>query len=507
MDAKIVKKVCFVVVAFLLFSTATIQAQSDDLVLFVPIDGVLNANASNLYTFTAREGMILSFLAQAQDTALDPILSIQNTRGETIISNDDYDYPNRTDALIEAFTAPQTATYTLTVSGHSNTQGAYRVEMFAGYPTIVLLDNFASSTDVLIADESESAVSQVLEGALQLSQNGIQQQLRVIHPRSQYADFFATVSIKNIADRNGWAVGMLLRFQNPENYYQVQVNSRGAWRFVLVQNGQESIIRDWTPHPAIVAGKINFELSILALGNGFDVLVDAQYVGTVTDSNIPNSGTMGFMVQTANAANSDISAQFDDFAITVPTTLNNQPLIPQEIVAGSNTYIARQLQHFGMIPLGGSMVLDLAETTAFFGNDGISVVPLARGSQFENFVYSAVVASQSISDGLAGCGITARQTDDNYVLAYADNTGGYGLAVRSGEAFTTSNFGQYPALQVQYWLLMIANGSRVYLYVDGKYITQIEHTASTGGVGNAVLNYVRLDTNCRFRNVWLWQFA
>jgi hypothetical protein len=501
------KKVFFVVLIFTFLSVTIAHAQSDDLVLFVPLDGTLTANTSNTYTFTAREGMILSFLAQAQDTTLDPIISIQNTRGETIISNDDYDYPNRTDALIEAFTAPQTATYTLTVSAHSNTQGAYRVEMFAGYPTIVLLDNFANSSDVLVADDSDNATVEVIDGALQLSQVGIQQQLRVVHPRSQYANFFATVRIKNIADRNGWTVGMLLRFQNPENYYQVQVNSRGAWRFVLVQNGQELVIRDWTPHPAIVAGKINFELSVLALGNGFDVLVDAQYVGTVTDSTIPDSGTMGFMVQTANATNSDIRVQFDDFAITVPTTLNNQPLIPQQIVAGSSAYVARQLQHFGMIPLGGSMVLDLAETTAFFSNDGISVVPLARGSQFENFVYSAVVASQSISDGLAGCGITARQNKNEYVLAYADNSGGYGLAIRDTNAFTTSYFGQYDMPQVQYWLLMIANGNRISLYVDGKYITQIEHSAPTGGVGNAVLNYVRLDTNCRFRNVWLWQFA
>lgn len=494
----------FAIIFFSLVILQQTQAQ-DVLQPFAIVEQALAVGETESYTFTAREGSILSFLAQSTDGTLDPQITLIAPNGDVLLTNDDYDYPDRTDALIEGFTVPRTGQYAVSVSGVAETAGTFRLEMAEGFPTVVMTDTFATSTDVTSLASAPTIISQA-DGALHLSVEGIEQTGVGVHPRAQGDDFYTAVTVKNITHRNGWLVGLVLRKQSDDNYYLLQVENRGIWRFLLVQDGITTVVRDWTDHPALVAEQTTFRLSVFANGGGFDAFYDGQYIGTAVDSTITGDGSLGFVVGTQNAFDSNATATFDDFIVTVPTQKDGQRLQPTQILGGTGNVVARQLQHMSVIPIGGEVALDISETTATYNGAGTNLVSLARGSTFTNFVYSTQVSVSTSRQGIGGCGIVARQDGDNYVLAYADNVGGYGLSQRVGAEFLQSNFNQYATPTVQVWLLMIGRSEDVLLYVDGKYFATITASEIAGNIGNAVVNFDAQETACRFRNVWLWRW-
>jgi hypothetical protein len=469
------------------------------------VEQTLAAGDSDTYIVNAREGSILSFLAQSADGAIDPRISLLSPTGDVLLTNDDYDYPDRTDALIEGFTVPRTGQYSVTVTGVNGTSGAYRLQMSEGFPTVIMSDTFATSTDVASLASAPATITQS-DGALQIGVEGIEQTGIGVHPRARGGDFYAAVTIKDIAHRNGWLVGMMLRKQDDDRYYLLQVENRGIWRFLLVQDDETTVVRDWTDHPAIVAEQTTFRLSVFANGGGFDAFYDGQYIGTAVDDTITSEGSFGFSISTQNSFDSTATATFDDFIVTVPTLKNGERLIPDQILGGTGNVVARQLQHMSLIPIGGEVILDLSETTASFNGAGVNVFPIARGTTFTNFVYSAQVSVSTNRQGVGGCGIVARENDGNYVMAFADNVGGYGLSQRVGDEFLQSNFNQFPSPTVQVWLLMIGRGDKVLLYVDGRYFASITVPEEVGNIGSAVVNYDPQETSCRFRNVWVWRW-
>jgi hypothetical protein len=481
-----------------------LQAQTQ-LAPYVPVDGLLAPQTAATYTFSAREGTILSFLAQGRDSALDPRLTLYLPNGSIAASNDDYDYPDRTDALIEAFTVPRTGTYTLEVAAVGQTSGEYRLEMFEGFPTIVLQDNFSQTTDVTPLG-SPANPPQALNGSLRLAASGIDQRTIARHPRSRYQDFYATVRVASINHRGGWIVGMMLRQQDDDSYYTLELSDSGVWRFRLAHDGETRTLRDWTNHPAIVASQTSFSLSVLANGGGFNFFYDGQFIGAVADTTLLTAGASGFLAATRSAADSSVQVDFDDFFVTVPTLVNNERIIPGNIVQGSGSNVARQLQNASLIPIGGELVFELAESFASAPVAGVTTVPLARGSTFTNFVLSASVSMQTNRQGIGGCGILGRAKDESYVLAYADTTGGYGLAERAGSAFTSNAFGQYSAPRVETWLVLVAVGDKVHLFVDGVYFSTLAFPAADGSIGSAVVNFDVLETTCRYRNIWLYRW-
>jgi hypothetical protein len=503
MDAQSMRRASILIVV-LLFSILQVEAQIA-LQLFESQDDVLSVGEVDRYVFSAPEGAVLSFTAQSQDGSLDPILSILNQDGDVIIRNDDYT-SDRSDALIEAFTVPVTGDYTLEVSAVGETSGAYRLEMFEGYSTIVLLDNFSGSTDVQLTSENGTPNLDIFNGALRLTQAGIEEITTSSHPRSEYADSYISINVIDVSGRNGWTIGLQFRQQNPNTYYAYELNDRGLWRFIVVQDSAETVIRDWGTHPAIVPELPQFRLGVMMNGAGFDFFYNGQYIGTEQDNTLTEAGTVGFLALTTNALNSDINVQFDDLVITVPALVDGQRVVPQQIVRGAPIYVARQLQHFGLIPIGGQMTLTLDETTTLFNSDGVDIVPIARGNTFTNLVYSSVISVQTGQQGVGGCGIIARNTESSYVMAYADNVGGYGLSAFANNGFEVSNFNQYSEPVAQMWLLMLVLNERVYLYVDGVLFTHIEHTPVEGGVAQSTVNYAIQQTNCRFRNVWIWEW-
>ncbi|HRF97587.1 MAG TPA: hypothetical protein PLZ51_20405, partial [Aggregatilineales bacterium] len=96
----------------------------------------------------------------------------------------------------------------------------------------------------------------------------------------------------------------------------------------------------------------------------------------------------------------------------------------------------------------------------------------------------------------------------NYAIAYLDNVGGYGVSVRRGDTFSEGIFGENSAWTIinESQLLIAVNDGILYYYVNNIFVGQLDVGLAEGQVGNAVVNFATIRTNCQFRNTWVWQW-
>jgi len=489
---------------------APIQAQSDNgntLELLTPVEGRVASGEAQSWLFNAANGQVLSFFVKDISGGFDPIVSIANTAGNELIRNDDYNYPSNGDALLEAITIPRTGAYSVTVSGFNGEAGAYRLTMLPGFSQEERRENF----DGILPWEALTEPLDVAAGAgsISLSLAGTRLRGIAVNPDVKTpANYFTQVNVNVSGGSDGWIVGMATRLQDDERYYALNVNSSGLWRFVLHQGGSDQIIRDWTPHPALIPDNGTFALGLMVNGIGYDFFYNGQLFGRLSDSSLPAEGGFGLLVETQGSPASDTTASFDDLVITVPTLVNNRILTPQQIVTGTANDMVQELQRRGLIPGGGEMALTVNESFVESRRPGVERQMLGRGMIYRNFVIGTTVMWQAAAPGTTGCGLVLRATDEtNYTLAYLDQSGGYGLSQRINDSFEPGIFGTIEGLEAgTHHLLVIARGDILYYYVDGQYTGTLENSAVDGTVGEAVVNFEPISTSCTFTETWLWRW-
>ncbi|MDQ7024448.1 MAG: PPC domain-containing protein [Anaerolineae bacterium] len=484
---------------------SSVSAQAQTLTLNASQSGELAVGASDSWSFIAQEGQILSF-TMTSDT-LDSVIAIQDLNGNTLISNDDYHYPESRDALIEAFSAPYTGSYILLVSGFGESSGAYDLLMLSGYSQIVAQDSFDTNSGWQTVDVGSESLPEleIATGTLMLSQEGINQRALAVGVRPTSPVYAFQARFMRVSGGQGWRVGLLFQYEDALNYYAVLLNHNGAWRMLRVQAGEETILRDWGTHPAIRPSATEFTLGVLVNGTGYDIFYNEQFIGTQVDAAL-SDGQVGFVINTVDAIGSTVTARIDDMIITAPMSLNGENLFPDTLVALNNTYTARELERRLIIPTGGVMALHIPESFAQQVSAGVSRFPLARESQFANFVLGATVSWQASSADLNGCGLIVRAADNlDYVLGYVDSMGGYGLSVRRDDTFTENIFNDNLAVIRQaYQLLLIAVDDVVLFYLDGTFVGAVDSEISSGGIAEAVVNFEATNTECRYTNLWVW---
>jgi hypothetical protein len=493
----------------LLLLAAPVYAQTADggsLTPLTPVEGRASANGEQSWTFDGVNGQMLSFYLKDLSGGFDPILRINNSSGDVLVSNDDYNYPSNGDALLEGISIPHTGSYSVTVSGFKGQAGVYRLTMLPGFAQVQSEENFNSGltwkalAEPVTVSAADGKLSLALEG---MRLRGIAVSAKPDAPLTYYAQ--ANVSVSGGQD--GWVVGMATRLENNQ-YYVLNLNSEGQWRFVLHHGDTDQIIRDWTPHPALVPDKSEFSLGMLVNGVGYDFFYDGQLFGRLSDNTLPTEGGFGLAVETQGSPTSQTTAQFDDLVMTVPTSLNNKLLIPAQVVVGKPNEMVQELQRRNLIPGGGEMALTVNESFVESRHPGVERLMLGRGETYQNFAVGTTISWQASSPGMAGCGLILRAADDtHYALAYLDQTGGYGLSPRDGDSFEPGIFGMTPEFSAgNHHLLVIARGNNLYYYVDGQYKGILENTAVDGAVGDAVVNFEPISTSCSFTDTWLWRW-
>ncbi len=485
-----------------LFGSAVVSAQLGTLLPETPVRGTVASDGTQTWQFSALDGAILSFIA-APDGDFDPVLTIASADGTALLANDDYHAPDRT-ALLQAVTIPRSGTYTANVTGFAGQSGSYTLTMLPGYASPAYSEEFETDTgwrstnNQLALNLSDSRLSLSLTG-VQVS--GVARQAAV----PVLSDYYAETVVASVNGRDGWIVGLTLREQN-NSHYLFTINSDGLWRVVLQAGVNEFVLRDWTAHPAIVAGQSAFRFGALLNGARLEFFYNGQYIGQVTDSRLLDGGTTGLAVVTPNVLNGQTNAAFERLTLTAPLLVDGAEIFPQQLSSSSPAALAQELERRRVIPPGGQLIVTIEQSFAEFASEGVSRIMLARGSSYANFVLGASVTWQSAAAGLTGCGLVFRNTGDTaYTLAYVDQQGGFGLSRREGEIFEPGVYGtgrSFGPGAVN--LLVVALQDRLYYFINEQFVGQLDSPAVSGGIGIAVVNYEPITTNCQFASTWLW---
>lgn len=461
-----------------------------------------------IWTFFAIRDDVRTLRVDSASDGFDPVLTLR-FEGREIITNDDYAPPELRNALLEAITIPRTGVYEVVVTGFADSIGDFTLIMLPGYANAVLDERFAT----LGSWTSEGIpLLSISDGVLTATQQGIRQRGYVFDGANRtYGDYFARANVQSVTGNNGWIIGLLFRHQANGDGYLVKINAEGWWRFVVVENGEERVIRDWNPHPAIAANTPLFTLGVLANGSGFEVFYDNTLLGRIKDSTFPEAGQIGIVVETPDALESEVTAVLDDLLITVPADVAGDPILPQQIITEDSTIIARELERRHLIPGGGMMVWNVEESFTEKGTPGIGRLPLVSGVTYRNFALGTTMTFAAPLDGtsVAGCGLYVRGVgESDYMAVYLDSTGGYGVSQRVGDTFLPGLYYQNDdrGFQPTNSLVVTLNETELHLIVNGDYAGSLEINPVEGEVGNMVVNFDPLSTSCQFNNTWMWSW-
>lgn len=496
----------FCALFFIIFPIQSLSAQTAPRIeANTPVEGEITfPNQELVWAFTGGQSMAVS-LRVIPNGNFDPLLMVFDANGQELIRNDDYDYPNRRDSLLEAITLPRLGEYQVVVTGYAGSVGSFTLTMSVGYADFALDERFTSLGDW----ESDNVVSaDAVDGILTMQVDGIAQSGRVLNRQmTRQKDFYAQMTVINATGRNGWIVGMTFREQANGNRYVMVVNSSGEWRLTLWENDTQTVLRDWTTHPAIVAGDTTFTMGVLAKDVSLDIFYENQMLASITDEAIQGAGTIGVQVETVNALDSQTIVQVDGLEITIPTRLNDRFIIPSQLMSGNSILVSHELERRHLIPAGGTLAWEVADSFIEASRPGVDRLPLIGDTRFTNFVLSTTASATFIGEGVGACALLLQHIDEqNYTVAYLDNVGGYGVSVRNGDTFSDGIFGTNEAWSIanSSQLLVVVNEGMLYYYVNYTLVGQMPVNQLEGQVGNAVLNFDPVRTNCQFRNTWVW---
>jgi len=500
------RKLLILFCLFFLAGVVVAQEETEQLAPFRSVVGNLPSGGIESWTFNAVNGEVVSLVAEAT-SEIDPILTVLSETGAVLVTQDDYDYPNTRNAIIQSLTIPFTGTYTVQVSAYGNTSGSYTLTRLRGFAQGADLNGFnAGETWTTTSDDLTLTVG---DGLLGLGLTGIGLEAGAINEGARrLSDYYAQVTVEIEDSRGGWQVHLRHHQQSDDEYYQFSINDQGFWRYSLHAGEEETILRDWISHPAIVPGTATFDIGVLANGVGYEVFYNGNLLGSFSDDTY-DGGVIGLGLGTGQAIDAELQVRFENLRITVPAeTANGDDLLPGRLIIGDPTEMARALERRRVIPTGGDLMLNVPESSTQSNDLGVSRLPLGRGVTFENFVISTEITINAASDGTNGCGIFFRGTDDtSYTLAFVDQVRGLGMAQREGGEFTPGIFDERIGIgEAEHHLLAVVNGEIAHYYVDGIYAGTLEIPAAAGTVGNAVVNYDPNTTICNFQNTWVWSW-
>ena len=500
-------RICFCA-ATLLLGLLPLRAQDSRLKVGDIVEASLAPGETHQYTFVALELTLLSIRVTALSDTLDPRFELIDREDRLIVANDDFDYPATRDAAVQALVLNRTSTYTISVSGHGGSGGDYRLYLLPGFDMLALRDSTMDKAQWQVAfsntslDISESSLYAVeLEGfartAVVLGQHMPQEQDVYLE-----ADFHAVTSIVD------WKIGLVYRYQSPEDYHRVLLSKTGFWRVERIEGGEIVPVRNWTTHPAIIPGEPDFRLGVLASGQHIDVVYNGQVVGSAASEATPQPGGLGIVMRTDERSGGLMSFAVRETVLTLPTRVSREILFPQRILERQGYLMAHDLARKQLAPAGHSVSFVQRESSVRHGRLGVTRIAIASDRQYEQFALGASLTFSARGAGNGGCGLFFHYNDDShYTLAYMTSDGDFGVSRRSGAGFEPGVYGQRPPpASPDHYLLVIVTDDFIHYYLDEEHVGSMPSQPRVGSIGIAAVNYEAADSFCQFENLWLQSF-
>ena len=488
-----------------LAAASTIIAQDRVLSVGSAVDGELKPGETHRYSLTALDLTLLSFRVEALSDGLDPALEIMDGAGRIVVANDDYDYPNKLDAAIQAFIIPKTSTYTVAVRAFGESAGAYRLHVLPGYDRLALREDPVDSANWEVV-HSDAALSVSDASVFALEMRGLARSAGLVGLHLPIErDLYFEVEFDQVSSPTVWQAGLLFRYLSPSKYHRLLLSKRGYWRLDRVDGDETTQLRGWAGHPAIQPGDSAFRLGVLASGQHYDVVYNGQVIGSAWDRAPATAGSMGVALMTDEDAGGPVSLVVAGLMVTLPSRVDERPLFPQRLAAGRYYAMAEALARQQLVPVGGEIKLAAPQSSVRRGRAGVTRLPIASDYSFGQFAMGASLAFDARAERNGGCGLFFHHIDDdNYSLAYVTSQGDYGISRRNAAGFEPGIYGSQAASDgAGHYLLVIASDEVIHYYVDERYVGSLESVPRLGGVGIAAVNYDEVETTCVFDDLWL----
>lgn len=499
---------CLLCALMTLVACPSLLAQAEQLRLGDIVQGSLSPGESHRYAFSALALTLLSIRVEALDESLDPRFELLDRDGRLVVENDDYDYPVTRDAAIQALVLRSTSTFTIVISGHGDSGGAYRLHLLPGFDVLALHDVTMDKAQWQVAfSESELDISESSLYAVEMQGYARAAVVLAQHlPPEQ--DLYFEADFYTVASSVGWNVGLVFRYQSPEEYYRLLLSKTGYWRIERVAGGEAVTLRGWTTHPAIVPGESDFRLGILASGQHLDVVYKGQVVGSVADEAEPRAGALGIIARTDDTTGGLLSFAVRQTLLTLPTRVKQEILFPQRVLRRLDYLMAHDLARKQLIPAGHNVGFVQPESSVRHIRQGVTRIAIAPDRQVEQFAMGAALNFQAGGSANGGCGLFFHFNDENhYTLAYMTSKGDYGLARRNAAGFAPGIYGKRePPAGPDHYLLVIATDEIIHFFLDEEYAGSLPSEPRVGSIGIAVVNYEPADSACVFDDLWLQSF-
>jgi hypothetical protein len=379
--------------------------------------------------------------------------------------------------------------------------------MLPGFADLAHQADFAVNSEW--ESDDDALLFEAADGQLALNMGELDERGIAVSAADSVADAYAHARVLEVDGRAGWTVGLVLRWQNARSYYLFNINDEGQYRFLEREPGGDRVLRDWVTHPAIVPGAISFTMGVLANGSGFEFFYDGQLIGRLNDSAILEAGGVGLAIETGRAPDAEMTARFDQLAVTTPLQHTEDGVIPARVAPGPANAMTPDLQRVRLIPTDGRTALQVPESFVTLNQPGVSRVTLAGGQTFETIAVGTRFTPTIQGQGTAGCGLLVGVTgEEDYTIAYLDRQGAYGISRRDGAGFEAGLYGEDEALAggESHHMLLIVRADELLLFIDGLYRGRLEADTPPGAIANAVINFDPVTTSCDFTDTWVWNW-
>jgi hypothetical protein len=483
---------------------------------FEPVSGVLSDDQPSAdWTFEGRAGAVVSLIARTVAGDLDPVLQIIGPDGEIVAENDDLDSLVR-DAGLEALTLPADGAYTARVLRYQGaggaTSGTYELALTPGFARVALRSNFDQGDLSWLTPAGEPLV--LAQGRLRLRVSGPGEALLATPPEAlAAADLYLETEARVFEAAASAEFGLVFRAQGPGlgRLYRLAINTAGQWRVLYEDATGVYALRSWTSAGVLSPVTNISTLAVLARESRLDFFANGVLLGSLNDGRLLTPGTVGVFAASGEEADGEVTVFFDRVAVTtrLGSTYSGLPLALAAWEAPDPVTIIAELsagEHIVPLPQRSLYVLEEGRTvigrTARFEPIGTEL------AQYGDFVLGGRVAINTAGESV-GCGLFFRWQDErNLALAYLDSGGGFGLVQARDGQLTTNVYDLSPAVAPRgSKLLIVAQGDRVALYVNGVLLAQETVLAGTGRVGMAMLNYEDVRTDCLWSEMWVWPLA
>jgi hypothetical protein len=187
----------------------------------------------------------------------------------------------------------------------------------AAPPSNVLFqDDFSDTDSGWDRVNAPEGVTDYVDGAYRIYTNAANTDVWA-NPGLDFTDVRIEVDATKVGGDDNNDYGVLCRYQDSENFYFLLISSDGYYGVGIVQNGEQTLIKDeaMPPSDKITTGNAVNHLRADCIGSKLALYVNGELMGEYEDATF-TSGDVGLLAGAFETAGTDI--HFDNFVVSKP---------------------------------------------------------------------------------------------------------------------------------------------------------------------------------------------